>query len=78
MDDLLRALPVPTAMLAAAVLGLWKALMDERAQCKAERIQSETDYRKLAKDYVELSTKHEIALDKLARLSARSSNPPRT
>ncbi len=76
MDEILKALPVPTAMLAAAVIGLWRTLLDERKQCAAERQKAEEEYRELAKDYVELSTKHAIASGKLARLSGHSSNPP--
>lgn len=78
MDEILKALPVPTAMLAAAVIGLWKRLIDREKECATERQEAEEEYRKLAREYVELSTKHAIASAKLARLSDRSSDRPQT
>lgn len=76
MDDILKALPVPTAMLAAAVLGLWKALLDERKLGKAEREAKDAEIRALSKELVTMSRGLDALRERHERELARSSSRP--
>lgn len=76
MDEILKALPVPTAMLAAAVLGLWKRLLDLTKECKAEREAKDAEIRSLTKELVATSRGLDALRERHERELARSSSRP--
>ena len=78
MDAILQALPVPTAMLAAACVALWKTLLDERKQCKAEREAKDAEIKALTKELVSTARGLDLLRERHEQLRAASSSPPRS
>jgi len=77
VDEILKALPVPTAMLATAVLGLWRQLILERKEAIAALAAKDSEIRALSKELVSTSRGLDALRERHERELARySSRPP--
>ncbi len=65
-------------MLAAAVIGLWKRLIDREKECKAEREAKDLEIKALTKELVATARGLDLLRERHEQLRAASSSPPRS